>query len=124
MTKRNTILLIDDDHAVTDYLQLKLSKNYDVLVTNEPTAVLEIARKEQPDLILCDIDMPGLDGGDVCRALASDEQTQDIPFIYLTSIVSQEEVQALRGQIGGRPGVSKHAPINEILARIDAVLNA
>ena len=124
MTKTNTILLIDDDHAVTDYLQLKLSKAYEVLVTNEPAAGLGMARKEKPDLILCDIDMPGIDGGDVCRALASDEQTRHIPFLYLTSIVSQEEVQALKGRIGGRPGVSKQAPITEILARIHALLEA
>jgi CheY-like chemotaxis protein len=123
MTKRGTILLVDDDQAVTDYLQLKLSKDYEVLVTNKPTAVLEMARQVQPDLVLCDIDMPGMDGGDVCRALSSDEQTRHIPFAYLTSMVSQEDVQALKGQIGGRPGVSKHAPITEILARIHTVMN-
>ena len=93
-----------------------------MLVTNEPTAALTLARKEQPDLILCDIDMPGMDGGDVCRALSNNEETRHIPFLYLTSMVSQEEVQAMKGQIGGRPGVSKHAPINEILARIKTTL--
>lgn len=122
MIKRKNILLVDDDHAVTDYLKLKLGKDYDVLATNEPTAAVALARKEQPDLVLCDIDMPGMDGGDVCRALSDDEQTRHIPILYLTSIVSREEVQALGGQIGGRPGVSKDAPIDEIIARIVAAI--
>ena len=122
MIERKNILLVDDDHAVTDYLQLKLGKAYDVLVTNEPRAVLALARKEQPDLILCDIDMPGMGGGDVCRALSDDEQTQHIPILYLTSMVSREEVQMMGGEVGGRPGVSKDSPIDEILARIRGAL--
>ena len=118
MTGRKNILLVDDDHAVTDYLRLKLGKAYDVLATNNPRMVVALARKERPDLILCDIDMPEMDGGDVCRALSDDEHTQHIPILYLTSIVSREEVQLMGGQIGGRPGVSKEAPIDEIIERI------
>jgi serine/threonine protein kinase len=122
MSVRKTILLVDDDPAVTDYLRLKLSKTYNVVVTNKPTAVLGLAGQEQPDLILCDIDMPGMDGGDVARVLSSNEQTRHIPILYLTSIISREEAQALNGQIGGRPGLSKHSPIDEILTRIRATL--
>jgi putative two-component system response regulator len=122
MTMRKNILLVDDDQAVTDYLQVKLGKAYDVLVTNEPRAALTMARKEQPDLVLCDIDMPHMSGGDVCRALSDDEQTRHIPVLYLTSMVSRQEVQMMGGQVGGRPGVSKGAPIDEILARIRAAL--
>jgi DNA-binding response OmpR family regulator len=122
MSIRKTILLVDDDPAVTDYLRLKLGKTYNVVVTNRPTTVLSLAGQEQPDLILCDIDMPGMDGGDVARALSSNEQTRRIPILYLTSIISHEEARALHGQIGGRPGMSKHSPIDEILARIRATL--
>jgi serine/threonine protein kinase len=122
MSKGKTILLVDDDPAVTDYLRLKLSKAYNVVVTNKPTAVLSLAGQEQPDLILCDIDMPGMDGGDVARALSANEQTRHIPFLYLTSIISYEEAHTLNGQIGGRLGLSKQAPIDEILARIRTTL--
>ena len=122
MIKRKSILLVDDDQAVTDYLQLKLGKTYDVLVTNESRTAAALARKERPDLIVCDIDMPGMDGGDVSRALSDDEQTRQIPILYLTSMVSREEVQVLGGQIGGRPGMSKNTPIDEIIARIGAAI--
>jgi CheY-like chemotaxis protein len=122
MIRRKKILLVDDDPAVTAYLQLKLASTYDVLITNKPTEALGLARNQRPDLILCDIDMPDMDGGDVCRVLSDDEQTRQIPVLYLTSLVSQEEVKVMDGQIGGRPGVSKQAPIDEILASIRAAL--
>jgi serine/threonine protein kinase len=122
VNKRKTILLVDDDPAVTDYLRLKLGKTYQVLATNKPKTVLSLAKQEKPDLILCDIDMPDMDGGDVARALSGTEQTRNIPILYLTSIVSREEADELQGQIGGRPGMSKHSPIDEILARIRTMI--
>ena len=114
--------MVDDDHAVTDYLSLKLKKAYDIVVTNDPTAVLRLARVEQPDLVLCDIDMPGMDGGDVARALAEQRETAAIPFLYLTSLVSVAEARERNGELGGRPGMSKHAPVEETLAQIRAML--
>ncbi|TMH13581.1 MAG: response regulator [Betaproteobacteria bacterium] len=122
MSARKKALLIDDDSAVTDYLQLKLGATFDVVALNDSTQALSVARRERPDVIVCDIDMPAMDGGDVCRALADAAETRDIPFLYLTSIVSREESDVLDGQIGGRPGVSKHATIEDIVARIQAVM--
>ncbi len=119
---KKKILLVDDDHAVTDYLGLKLKRDYEVVVANAPAGVLALARAERPDLILCDIDMPEMDGGDVCRALAEDPDTRAIPFVYLTSIVSAAEADEMSGQIGGRQGMSKHAPIEQTLARVRALL--
>jgi CheY-like chemotaxis protein len=122
MSARKKALLVDDDPAVTDYLQIKLGARYDVVAVNDPTRVVEVARGEHPDVIVCDIDMPVMDGGAVCRALAAAPDTRDIPFLYLTSIVSRSESARLDGVIGGRPGVSKHAPIADILARIRTVV--
>ncbi|MES2295772.1 MAG: response regulator [Pseudomonadota bacterium] len=121
MTKKK-ILMVDDDPAVTDYMRLKLEKDYEVLVTNAPSRVLQIARQQQPALILCDIDMPDMDGGDVCRALSDDRETRHIPFAYLTSIVSADEAQAMENKFGGQHGISKHASIEESLARIKAII--
>ncbi len=124
MSALKKILLVDDDHAVTDYLQLKLASHYQVVAVNDPRRVQALARSERPDLVVCDVDMPDMDGGEVRRALADDGQTRAIPFLYLTSIVSAEEVSELGGFIGGSPGVSKQAPIAEIIARIDSLLSA
>jgi CheY-like chemotaxis protein len=81
-----------------------------------------MARAEPPDLVLCDIDMPGMSGGDLAYALSRDAALAGIPILYLTAIVSLEEVHDLDGMLGGRPGVSKQAPLPELIARIDALM--
>jgi len=119
MTARKKILLIDDDQAVVSYLVTKLSKLYEVASTTDPRMAVRLARSELPDVILCDIDMPEMSGGDVAAALSEDSDTARIPLIYLTALVSPEETRDLAGQVGGRPGVSKRAPLSELVQRID-----
>jgi CheY-like chemotaxis protein len=119
MPDKKRILLIDDDESVVSYLVAKLSKRYDVVSTTDPRKAAALARHELPDVILCDIDMPGMSGGDVAAALSDDSITGRIPFIYLTGLVSPQETKDLQGQVGGRPGVSKRAPLSELVARID-----
>ncbi|MES2976242.1 MAG: response regulator [Pseudomonadota bacterium] len=116
------ILAVDDDLAVLEYLQAKLGGDYTVITTHLPSAVLSLARQEKPDLIICDIDMPGADGGDVAASLAGDPATRSIPILYLTAILSQDEARDLGGIVGGRPGISKHAPAKELVARIRSMI--
>ena len=72
MATRKKILVVDDDEAVTTYLQAKMGTTYDVVTTNVSTRALALAKSEHPDLVICDIDMPQLDGGDLAKKLASD----------------------------------------------------
>jgi CheY-like chemotaxis protein len=119
VTDKKRILLIDDDATVLGYLTTKLSKLYDVASTGDPRKAVALARRELPDVILCDIDMPGMNGGEVAAALAEDTILARIPLIYLTDLVSPQEASELQGYVGGRPGVSKRAPLSELVARID-----
>ena len=120
MAQRKRILLVDDDEAVVALLVQKLARTYDVVSTVDPRKVLAIAKREMPDVILCDIDMPDMSGGEVAAALAEDPETAHIPLIYLTALVSPEETRDLDGQVGGRRGVSKRAPLSELVECIDA----
>ncbi|MFZ6819485.1 response regulator [Undibacterium sp. Ji22W] len=116
------ILAIDDDEMVLNYLQRMLGNHYQLILCAEPQVAHVIAKAELPDLILCDIDMPEMDGGAVLAALAADVHTATIPFVYLTAMVSPSEVQALDGIVGGRPGISKRANLAEMIAAIEANL--
>ena len=116
------ILVVDDDPAVTELLELKLDALFDVSTTNDPREVQALARTLKPQAVVCDIDMPGMDGGDVCRRLAEDPQTRHIPVLDLTSMVSNEEVAALDGEVGGRPGISKGAAVQDIAWRITQLI--
>ncbi|MFM9972339.1 MAG: response regulator [Burkholderiales bacterium] len=82
---KNKILIVDDDPEMTDYLSLRLRAGFTVVAINEPLAALQLARDERPDLILCDVTMPDLDGYELCRQIKDDPVTADTPVIFLTS---------------------------------------
>jgi len=117
---RKKLLLVDDDKAVIAYLSAKLGKHFEIASTTQPASATLIARAEKPDVILCDIDMPGMSGGEVAAALAADPRTAAIPLIYLTALATPEEMADLQGMVSGRPAVSKKAKLAELLGHIQA----
>ena len=120
MKKR--VLVVDDDSAVLDFWKAKLAARYEVLTTSSPESVLAMARREKPHLILCDVDMPDVDGGDISSALFADNELRDIPVLFLTGLVGPDELKRLAGQLGGRAAVSKSEPVDAILSRIESLL--
>ena len=119
---KSRILVVDDDDAVLEFWRAKLASRYEVLTTSASSEVLAIARKERPQLILCDVDMPDVDGGDISSALFADEGLRDIPVLFLTGLASAADLKQLSGQLGGRPAVSKSEPIDKLVARIESLL--
>jgi CheY-like chemotaxis protein len=122
--KKAKVLVVDDDEAVLDYLQAKLGARFDLVSTNAPQHVLRLARDEQPDLILCDFDMPDMDGADVSTALYGDEQTRHIPLLFLTALATPADIKRLQGQMSGRAAMSKSAPMDKLVERIEAMILA
>lgn len=106
---------MDDDEAVVSYLVAKL---YEVVSTTDPAQAVPMARLELPDLVLCDVDMPVMSGGEVAEAMTKDPMTERIPVLYLTGLVSPEQTRELDGRLAGRPGVSKQAPLSDLVAAI------
>ena len=66
--------------------------------------------------------MPDMDGGDVSAALWADEDTREIPMLFLTALATPPELAASRGQIGGRAAMSKRSPPAELIARIKSMV--
>ena len=122
MTTRKKILVVDDDEAVTTYLQAKMGTTYDVVTTNVSTRALALARSEHPDLVICDVDMPQLDGGDLAAKLASDPTTREIQILFLTGLLSPAEAEAVGGEVAGRPAIAKRAPLTELVRRIQELI--
>ena len=121
MTKPR-ILVVDDDEAVLTFWQAKLAARYEVVTTSSPGSVLAMARREKPQLILCDVDMPDVDGGDISSALFADDELRSIPVLFLTGLVGPAELKRVAGQLGGRAAVSKSEPVEAIVARIDSLI--
>ena len=111
------ILLVDDCVENIDVALTSLGENYDVIVTTEGLKALDIAVKEQPDLILLDILMPAIDGYEVCRKLKKRQETSHIPVIFLTGVSSSENKK--KGfEIGAVDYIIKPFETDELKARI------
>lgn len=121
---RQRILVVDDDAAVLEYLQAKIGARYDLISTTESLEVIDLAREKQPQLVLCDLDMPEMNGTQVSAAMFGDEELRHIPLLFLTGAVAPHEIKRLQGEIGGRPAVPKAAPLGELLERIESMLRA
>ena len=90
--KQPVILMVDDNTINLQLLHETLDgQGYRLLAARSGEEALRIARKAQPDLILLDIMMPGIDGYDTCARLKSDEATHNSVVIFLTALQSTEE---------------------------------
>ena len=91
---RVSVLIIDDSPAMLALLEGLLKFDYQIMAAHDGESGLQLAAAlAQPDLILLDVVMPGLDGHEVCRRLKADPATRDIPVIFLTSMNHEADVQ-------------------------------
>ncbi len=83
---RRRVVLIDDDAEIRALVERVLgASGYDVASLGEPLQAVEFVRGQRPDVVLCDISMPGLDGYGVVRALQGDPDTARYPVVFLTA---------------------------------------
>jgi diguanylate cyclase (GGDEF)-like protein len=117
MIQRAKILLIDDEPLNTDLLAFSLEREYLVKAVNSGEQALSLLKRFVPDLILLDIRMPNMDGFEVLSRLKSNQQTADIPVIFVTGEDSTDD--ELRGfELGAVDYVRKPFKIPLVLARI------
>ena len=114
------ILIVDDIPANIKILVSTLS-DYEILVAINGAGALEIVASEKPDLILLDIMMPGINGYDVCQHLKANEQTREIPIIFISALNNElDKVKAF--SIGGVDYITKPFQDKEVLARVETHL--
>lgn len=117
--KSATIMVVDDEPQIRRVLRATLtSQGYALIEARSGEEALEMVRQERVDLILLDVNMPGIDGIETCREL---RQGSDVPIIMLTVRgAERDKVRAL--DAGADDYVVKPFPIQELLARIRAAL--
>jgi two-component system cell cycle response regulator len=120
MTAR--ILIVDDVAANARLLEAKLAAEYyQVTTAADGFAALELASSWQPDLILLDVMMPGMDGYDACRRLKSNPSTLHIPVVMVTAL--GEPIERLRGlQCGADDFLTKPVDYDTLLARVRSLV--
>ncbi|HLR72663.1 MAG TPA: response regulator YycF [Pseudogracilibacillus sp.] len=113
------VLVVDDEKPIADILKFNLEKEgYEVIVAHDGDDAIELAEKEDPDLILLDIMLPGKDGNEVCREV---RKTKTMPIIMLTA--KDDEIDKVLGlELGADDYVTKPFSNRELIARVKANL--
>jgi adenylate cyclase len=115
------ILVVDDVPENVRLLEAVLTpRGYDVLTANDGIRALEVVESDQPDLILLDVMMPGLDGYAVCARLRAGEETAVLPVIMVTSSIGQEKTKAI--EAGADDFIPKPFNHDELLTRVRSLL--
>ena len=116
------ILLVDDDYKLVQGLRVSLlSEGYDVLTAANGQEGLKAARRYFPDLIILDINMPWMDGLELCRRLRQDDYFQQIPVLFLTSNNSIDDRIVGLDQ-GADDYLGKPFNVKELKAHVRALL--
>lgn len=123
---KKTLLIVEDHKDIRLYLKVLFGKEYNIVMAVNGQEGVDLATKEQPDLILCDVMMPVKDGFECCREVKEGLDTCHIPFIMLTAKVEDEDI--IRGiELGAddyilkpfTPGILKAKVRNLINGRVN-----
>ncbi len=120
---QGTLLIVDDIAANVSVLFDFLTDNgFKVLVAGDGKRAIQKAKYAQPDLILLDVMMPGIDGFETCKILKSGEETRDIPVIFMTALA--DTLDKVKGfQLGATDYITKPIQHEEVLARVTSQLH-
>jgi CheY-like chemotaxis protein len=123
MSKKR-ILVIDDEPSITRLLKLNLEQTdlYEVREENNSTRAVAAAREFKPDLVISDVMMPEVGGGEIAAQLREDPALRRVPVIFLTAAVRKEELGGPEAVIAGRLYIAKPLDVKSLLTAIQRIL--
>jgi len=120
--KTAKVLVVDDEPEITEVIEAFLqSSGYEVFTENSPVVVVERVKEYKPDIILLDIMMTGMDGYQICEELKKEEDTRNIPVLFLTGKDSRDD-SGKSFQVGGDMFIKKPFSGERLLEIINIVL--
>ena len=116
------ILVVEDDLDIRELISFNLAnEGHQVFEANDGEVGIDKARNNNPDLILLDLMLPGIQGLDVCRVIKSDQETKETPIIMVTALGQEEDI--VKGlETGADDYITKPFSIKVLIARVNAVL--
>ena len=116
--EKKRILVVDDEPSITRMLKLNLEQTHEYVVQmeNDASRALATAEEFQPDLILLDVMMPKIDGGELASRFQAHPKFKTVPIVFLTAAATKAEVYSHGGRIGGLSFLAKPVQLSEIIA--------
>ena len=116
------IIVVEDDLDIRELISFNLAnEGHQVFEANDGEVGIDKARNNNPDLILLDLMLPGIQGLDVCRIIKSNQETKEIPIIMVTALGQEEDI--VKGlETGADDYITKPFSIKVLIARVNAVL--
>ena len=117
-----TILVVEDETDILELLDFNLGRaGYKVIRAQDGAAGLRLAQDRQPDLVVLDLMLPGMDGKEVCRRLKQGKATRDIPVLMLSALSSETD-RVVGFELGADDYLTKPFSPRELVLRVQAIL--
>jgi CheY-like chemotaxis protein len=118
---KKRVLLVDDEKSFTNLLKLNLEDTgqYEVRVENWAEDALGAAKEFKPDIILLDLIMPRLPGGNVAAQIKEDPALKETPIVFLTAAVRKHQIEENDGIICDHPCLAKPATVEMVIEMIE-----
>lgn len=119
---KQTIFVVEDDADISELVSFNLEKQgFKVKTEKNGQKAFELILQKPPDLLILDLNLPGLSGIEICKYLRENARTKDLPIIMLTA--RTQEIDKIIGfEIGADDYVTKPFSIRELMARVNALL--
>lgn len=116
------VLVVDDEEHIRELIKFNLEKSgFKVICADNGIDAIKLAKEQEPQLMLLDIMLPGMDGLDVCKEIRKDSNMSDMPIIMITA--KGEEVDKIIGlELGADDYITKPFSVRELVARVKAIL--
>ncbi len=123
--EKKKILLVDDEQDVLLMLEKRFAaEGYSVITADNGERAISLAKFQKPDLIVLDVQMPDMDGGEVAFKLKEDSTTKDIPVVFSTCLLSVAESNHIRHESGGDIMLAKAKGTKELIAVVNDILSS
>lgn len=115
------VLVVEDDPSIGDIMNRALSTRYEVKVCNNGRVGLEEAAKFQPQVMILDVNLPGMDGFQIAAALKEHADTKKIPLVFVTARdTPMDTIQGIKA--GARHYLTKPFKLDELLSKISKIV--
>ena len=123
MNGKRKIMVIDDAEDFCEFVKtvLEATGNFQVSSCHSGRMAVRQAGKHKPDMILLDVMMPEMDGPEIASALKTDDATQDIPIAFVTSLISERDVDSGQGVIDEHYFIAKPVQTDKLINVINTV---